>query len=106
MSLNVAMWGLYDVGDGTTTIILNVARSSIQAVLFSLPYIADRLIYPRLQGNGVVSSLSFPTAVTAVLFLVSLEGPYDGDMVSGVYGLGGLVFKQLASIAGLWGFVF
>jgi apolipoprotein N-acyltransferase len=106
LSLNIAMWGLYDLGDGTTTIILNVVRSSIQATLFSLPYIADRLIYPRLKGNRVVSSLSFPIAVTAIHFLISLEGPYDGDMVSGVYGFGGLVFKQIASIAGLWGFVF
>jgi apolipoprotein N-acyltransferase len=106
LSLNVAMWRLYDVGDPVATIALNVLRSSVQGALFSLPYIVDRLVYPRLERHRVLSTLSFPIAVTAVHFLMSLEGPFDGDMVSGVYGMGGLAFKQIASIAGLWGFVF
>ncbi len=106
LSLNIAMWGLYELGDGIATITLNLVRSSIQGMLFSLPYIADRLVYPKLERNRVLSTLSFPIAATAIHFLISLEGPYDGDMVSGVYGFGGLVFKQIASIAGLWGFVF
>jgi apolipoprotein N-acyltransferase len=106
LSLNVAMWKLYDVGDPVATIALNVLRSSVQGALFSLPYVVDRLVYPRLARNGVLSTLSFPIAATAVHFLMSLEGPFDGDMVSGVYGTGGLAFKQIASIAGLWGFVF
>ncbi len=106
LSLNVAMWRLYDVGEPIAAITLNVVRSSIQGMLFSLPYIADRFIYPKLERNRVLSTLSFPIAATAVHFLISLEGPYDGDMVSAVYGIGGVVFKQIASIAGLWGFVF
>jgi apolipoprotein N-acyltransferase len=106
VSLNVAMWRLYDVGDPVATIALNVLRSSIQGALVSLPYIVDRLVYPRLERHKVLSTLSFPIAATAVHFLMSLEGPFDGDMVSGVYGMGGLAFKQIASIVGLWGFVF
>ena len=101
LSLNIAMWRLYDVGDPVATIALNVVRSSLQGTLFSLPYIADRLVYPRLARTRVLSTLSFPIAVTAVHFLISLEGPYDGDMVSGVYAFGGGVFKQIASNAGL-----
>jgi apolipoprotein N-acyltransferase len=106
LSLNIAMWGLFELGDQITTIILNLVRNSILAILFSVPYIADRLIYPKLKKYKILSTFSFPVAVTAMLFLISLEGPFDGDMVSAVYGYGNVVFKQIASIAGLWGFVF
>jgi apolipoprotein N-acyltransferase len=106
LSLNIAMWGLFDMGDATTTMIYSLVRSSVLAILLSIPYIADRLIYPKLKETRILSTLSFPVAATAILFLISLEGPFDGDMISGVYGYGFLVFKQIASIAGLWGFVF
>lgn len=108
LSLNIAMWGLFDTGDEVASIIYNLVRSSILALLLSIPYIADRPIYPKLKETRILSTLSFPVAATAILFLISLEGPFDGDMISGVYGYGNwnLAFKQIASIAGLWGFVF
>jgi apolipoprotein N-acyltransferase len=106
LSLNIAMWGLFELGDQIITIIFSLVRNSILAILFSIPYVADRLIYPKLKGYRILSTLSFPIAVTAILFLISLEGPFDGDMVSAVYGYGNVIFKQIASIAGLWGFVF
>ncbi|MBC8442297.1 MAG: hypothetical protein H8D87_21740 [Deltaproteobacteria bacterium] len=106
LSLNIALWGLFDVGEATSSLIYNFVRSSVLALLFSLPYIADRLIYPKLKEHMILSTLSFPIATTAIFFLISLEGPFDGDMISAVYGYGNLVFKQIASIAGLWGFVF
>jgi apolipoprotein N-acyltransferase len=108
LSCNIALWGLFDTGDEVSSIVYNLVRSSILALLLSIPYIADRLIYPKLKGTRILSTLSFPVAATAILFLISLEGPFDGDMISGVYGYGNLnlAFKQIASIAGLWGFVF
>jgi apolipoprotein N-acyltransferase len=106
MSLNIAMWGLFTIGDPTASIIYNLVRNSVLAILFSIPYIADRLIYPKVKANQFLATLAFPIAVTAIQFLISLEGPFDGDMVSAVYGYGNLGFKQIASIAGLWGFVF
>ncbi len=106
LSLNIALWGLFDVGEATSSMIYNLVRNSILALLLSTPYIADRLIYPRLKAYGILSTLSFPIAVTAIHFLISLEGPFDGDMISAVYGKGNLVFKQIASVAGLWGFLF
>ena len=106
LSLNIALWGLFDVGEATSSMIYNLVRSSVLALLFSIPYITDRLIYPKLKEYRILSTLSFPIAATAILFLISLEGPFDGDMISAVYGYGNLVFKQIASIAGLWGFVF
>ena len=77
LSLNIAMWGLFDMGDATATMIYSLVRSSIQATLFSIPYIADRLIYPKLEKNRILSTLSFPIAVTAIHFLISLEGVID-----------------------------
>jgi apolipoprotein N-acyltransferase len=107
LSLNIALWGLFDTGDETSSLIFNIGRSSVLAILFSIPYIVDRLIYPKLEVNRILSTFSFPIATTAILFLISLEGPFDGDMISGVYGYGkNLAFKQIDSIAGLWGFVF
>jgi len=106
LSLNIALWGLFDTRDKMSSLIYNIVRNSVLAILFSIPYIIDRLIYPKLKANKILSTLSFPIATTAVLFLISLEGPFDGDMISAVYGYGNLVFKQIASLAGLWGFVF
>ena len=106
LALNIAMWGLFNTGDPTTSIIYNFVRNTVLAILFSIPYIADRLIYPKIKANQFLATLAFPIAVTAIQFLISLEGPFDGDMVSAVYEYGNLGLKQIASIAGLWGFVF
>jgi len=107
LSLNIALWGLFELDNPILTIVYNVVRSSVIALLFSIPYVADRALYPKLSKTRVLSTLSFPIAQTAVIFLISLEGPFDGDMISAVYGgYGNLVIKQIASIAGLFGFVF
>lgn len=107
LSCNIAMWGLFELDNPTSSMIFNIVRSSIIALLFSIPYLADRALYPKLSKTRILSTLSFPIAQTAVIFLISLEGPFDGDMISAVYGgFGGLVIKQIASLAGLFGFVF
>ena len=106
LSMNIAMWGLFDAGGTVATIAYNLVRNSILAILFSIPYIADRSIYRFIKGHKLLSTLTFPVAVTATQFLISLEGPFDGDMVSAVYAQGSLDFLQIASLTGLWGFVF
>ena len=55
LSFNIALWGLY----GEEVIVFGVISSSMLAIVYSLPYIADRLIYPRLKG--AVSTLTFPS---------------------------------------------
>ena len=106
LSLNIALWGLFELGDKSISLIINLVRSSLLAIPFSLPYIADKLIYPKFKEKGILSTLTFPIIATAIFFLFSLEGPFDGDAIFAVFGYGNLIFKQLASIAGLWGFVF
>jgi apolipoprotein N-acyltransferase len=106
LSLNIALWGLFELSDKSSSLIISLVRSSLLAIPFSLPYIVDKLIYSKLKEKGILSTLTFPIITTAILFLFSLEGPFDGDAIFAVYEQGNLTFKQLASIAGLWGFVF
>ena len=106
LSLNIALWGLFEFGDKSISLIMNIVRSSLLALPFSLPYIADKLIYPKFQEKEILSTLTFPIITTAIFFLFSLEGPLDGDAIFAVFGYGHRYFMQIASIAGLWGFVF
>jgi apolipoprotein N-acyltransferase len=106
LSLNIALWGLFEFSDKSFSLIISLVRSSLLAIPFSLPYIADKLIYPKFKEKGILSTLTFPIIATAIFFLFSLEGPFDGDAVFAAFGYGNLIFKQIASIAGLWGFVF
>jgi apolipoprotein N-acyltransferase len=106
VSLNIALWGLFEVSDQSSSLIFNLIRSSLLTVPFSLPYIADKLIYPKFKDKGMWSTLTFPIFATAIYFLFSLEGPFDGDAVFAVFEQGPAIFRQIASIAGLWGFVF
>lgn len=106
-SCNIAMWGLFEMDTPAASMIYNTIRSSLIGLLFSIPYIADRALYPKLSKAGGWATLSFPIAQTAMIFLISLEGPFDGDMISAVYsGFGGIELRQMASLAGLFGFVF
>ena len=99
---SIALWGLY----GDEFLLYSLISSSLLAILYSLPYIADRLIYPKFKERGILSTLTFPIIATAISFLSSIEGPFDGSVYFGVFAYGTLSFKQMASIAGLWGFVF
>jgi apolipoprotein N-acyltransferase len=106
LSITIALWGLFDLGDNVSSLMFNTIRSLLLAIVLALPYIADRLIYPRFKG--FLSTLVFPVSATALYFLNSLEGPFDGDAVFAhyFYFTGDLSFRQLVSVTGLWGLVF
>jgi len=106
LSMNIALWGLFDMGEGSKAIIFSLIRSSILAILYFLPYMLDRLIYPKFKEKGAFSTLIFPIIVTAIFFLSSLEGPFDGAGMSSKYVYGPLMFKQSISVFGIWMFVF
>lgn len=108
LSMNIALWGLFDVNDQSSAVIYSLIRSSLLAVLYLIPYIIDRFIHPMYKEKGFISILIFPTITTAIFFLSSLEGPFDGAGMSGKF-LDGFVFldfKQALSIFGVWIFVF
>ena len=106
ISLNIALWGLFELNDQYSSLIFNLIRSSLLTIPFSLPYIADKLIYPKFREKGIWPTLTFPILTTAIYFLFSLEGPFDGDAIFAVFEQGHPIFRQIGSIAGLWGFVF
>jgi apolipoprotein N-acyltransferase len=106
LSINIGLWGLFDLDGGAFILVYSIVRSSLLAVLYFLPYMIDRLIYPRFAERGSVSSLIFPITTTALFFLSSLEGPFDGAIQSGKFVYGPLVFQQLLSLLGIWAFIF
>jgi len=106
LSLNIALFGLFNLDGGIATLLANFIRSSLLGVLFFIPYMLDKLIYRKIKLPGAIRTLVFPVMVTAILFLSSLEGPFDGDVAKDIYAQGPLFFQQTASLFGLWGFVF
>jgi len=104
LSMNIALWGLF--GSSTTILVVNLIRSTLLSILYFLPYLLDRLLYPKFQKKPFLSTLIFPISLTAVFFLSSLEGPFDGTVAKTVYAYGPLVLQQLNSLTGLWGFTF
>jgi apolipoprotein N-acyltransferase len=109
LSMNIALWGLFEFDEAWMTIFFGLIRSTLLAIVWFLPFMLDRIIYPKLSNKGVWSTFIFPTIVTAIFFLSSLEGPFDdgsGTISSFGYGYGTLVFIQARSLFGIWILVF
>ncbi len=68
-----------------------------------LPYLADRLITPRLQG--FVSTLVFPLAFTTIEYLSSF-GPLGTYFSIAYTQYGNLPLMQVVSVAGIWSITF
>lgn len=68
-----------------------------------LPYLADRLITPRL--GGFVATLVFPLAYTTIEYLASL-GPLGTITSIANTQYGNLPLMQLVSVTGIWGLTF
>ncbi len=71
---------------------------------FFLPYLADRLIAPRL--GGFASTLVFPLAWTAAEYLNSLASPYGTWGALAYTQYGNLPLVQIVSVTGVWGLAF
>ena len=69
-----------------------------------LPYLADRLLAPRLQG--FVATLVFPLAVTAMDFLGMTTNPMGSFGAQAYSQYGNPALMQLLSITGMWGITF
>src|SRR6266699_811041 len=68
-----------------------------------LPYLADRLITPRL--GGFVATLVFPLAYTMIEYLGSF-GPFGTITSIANTQYGNLPLMQLVSVTGIWGITF
>ena len=104
LSINLGLWWLYE-----SNTLFNVVKILLLAVLYSLPYLFDRWMHEKLKTRGISSILTtliFPIVSTAILFLSSLEGPFDGAIQIGKFVYGPVVLQQLLSLFGASGFVF
>ena len=77
---------------------------AIVALLQTLPYLADRLLAPRLPGFS--ATLVFPLAVTALSFVDMTNNPMGNWGAVGYTQYGDLALLQLVSITGMLGLTF
>lgn len=103
ISINIGLWGLFDQD---TALVYSIVRSCLLAALYFLPYMTDRWMYPKFRDKGSSSTLIFPVVTTAIFFLSSLEGPFDGAIQIGKFVFGPLVFRQQLSLFGISSFIF
>ena len=73
------------------------------AFVMTLPYLADRLLAPRL--GGFLATLVFPAAFTTVEYLTSF-GPLGSYNSVAYTQYGNLPLMQLVSVTGIWGITF
>jgi apolipoprotein N-acyltransferase len=104
LSINIGLWWLYE-----SATVYNAVKIFLLAVLYFLPYMVDRRLHEKFKKNGTSSgftTLIFPIASTAILFLSSLEGPFDGAVQIGKFVYGPVIWQQLLSLFGISGFIF
>jgi len=104
LSINIGLWWLYE-----SATVFNAVKIFLLAVLYFLPYMIDRRMQEKFKKNGISSgftTLIFPIASTAILFLSSLEGPFDGAVQIGKFVYGPVAWQQLLSLFGISGFIF
>jgi apolipoprotein N-acyltransferase len=78
-------------------------------IVWFFPFMVDRLIYPKLKNHKKLATLTFPIINTALLFLITFEGPFDdgsGTTNSFGYSFGSLAFMQVRSLFGIWILIF
>jgi apolipoprotein N-acyltransferase len=83
---------------------LVVSLPLLYGLLWSLPYLADRLVSPRLQGFS--STLVYPLAATTLEFVNIHTNPVGMWGATGFTQYGDLPLMQLASVTGMIGITF
>jgi apolipoprotein N-acyltransferase len=73
------------------------------SLVTTLPYLADRLIAPQLQG--IVATLIFPTAYTALEYIGAM-GPFGSFSSMANTQYGNLPLMQVVAVTGIWGITF
>ena len=81
-----------------------VITVAVTALPFSLPFLADRLLAPRVMGFA--STLVFPLAATTVDYVGAKMNPLGSVGAQAYFQYGNLALMQLLSITGMWGITF
>jgi apolipoprotein N-acyltransferase len=92
------------VGFGMPLPVALVTLAVNTLLIGGLPYLADRLLAPRLKGFA--ATLIFPLALTAMDFLSMTTSPLGSFGSQAYVYYGNLAFMQLLSVTGMWGLTF
>ena len=94
----IALWRIYP------SPVVSIIVGIITGIVFSLPFIADRIMSTRLKGG--ISTLVYPITVVALFHLLSYR-PDQGSLGALAYSqYGNLPIEQVASIIGIRGLGF
>ncbi|MCG8572613.1 MAG: carbon-nitrogen hydrolase family protein [Spirochaetes bacterium] len=105
IAIQIAQWNLKEIDNLLLFLIFNVRGNLVTALILALPYITDRLFYPRF--SGFMKTLIFPTTAVALYYLETLIGPIDSIGIFYAFTqYGNLPLVQLLSLLGIWGMVF
>ena len=99
--MNIVAWFIMVQGMGG---MLYYIAAAIYGLLFFLPFLADRLIAPRLKG--IPSTLVFPLAWITIEYVGSLTTPFATWMSLAYTQYGNLPLMQIVSVTGIWGLSF
>jgi len=61
LSINIGLWGLFEMGGDISSLLFNLIRSPLLAVPYFLPFMTDRLIYPHFKQLQKNSSMILTT---------------------------------------------
>ena len=82
---------------------VSVITGVVYGLVFFLPFLADRLIAPKIKGY--LATLVFPTALVSLEYLLSLT-PFNTWFSLAYTQSGALALIQLVSVTGIWGVSF
>ena len=84
--------------------ILRYLMPGVMSLVFLLPFVADRLVAPRLEG--LVATLVFPLTWTALEYINAVTTPFGSWGAVAYTQAGNLPLVQIVSLTGIWGLTF
>jgi len=109
LAFNISLWGLFQFENASFAKYFSLIRSSMLAIAWFIPFMVDRLVYSKFKDHKILASLTFPIINTALLFLITYDGPFDdGSGTTNSYGFayGSFAFSQIRSLFGIWILIF
>jgi apolipoprotein N-acyltransferase len=100
--VSVAWWPILGYGSELPAFLVTMAISTL--LIGALPFLADRLLVPKLPGLS--ATFVYPLAVTALEFLTLSANPMGSIGGQAYTQYNSLVLMQLVSVTGMWGITF
>jgi apolipoprotein N-acyltransferase len=99
---SITFWGILGYGFPLPIFLVTMAVNTL--VIGAVPYLADRLLAPRV--GGFAATLVFPLAVTALEFLSLTTSPLGSMGASAYSQFDSLPLVQVVSLTGMWSITF